>query len=110
MTAVVQGAVIYGIEKLRHTNVKFMSAVTKSYGINIRGRFQWLVRNGDMVLSTEKKSIYSNEFWITPNSSPIRKLDVGVFLFLARDQYDDDVPKEWEDGQYGTLSCERSTI
>jgi hypothetical protein len=32
-TAVVQGAVIYGIEKERHSNMTFMIACPKSYGV-----------------------------------------------------------------------------
>lgn len=76
----------------------------KSYGITTKGRFQWLIRKGDLVLSTEQRSIYSDLFWFSSKTSPGKKFDVPIFVYLARDKDDDDVPKDWEDGQHGMLS------
>ena len=101
LTAVVQGAVIYGIEKSRHSGVRRMSAITKSYGIVLSGRFEWLIRKGDSVLSTEKKRVYSKYFSIPLKTCPARKYDMVIYTYKKRDEDDDDVPDSWEDGQHG---------
>jgi len=101
LTAVVQGAVIYGVEKSRHSGIKYMSAVAGSYGILLNGRFEWLIRKGDLVLSTEKRSIYSKYFSLPLRDYPSRKYEMGIYRYLNRNEDDDSVPDLWEDGQHG---------
>ena len=101
-TAVVQGAVIYGIEKIRHKEARYMSAITKSFGIVLQDRFEWLIRKGDLVISNEKRSIQSRRFWIPPKDCINKKWDLPIYYYLATDG-DDDVPQWWEDGQKGKL-------
>ena len=103
-TAVAQGGVIYGIEKSHHTNVNYMSAMTKSYGILIDGNLQWLVRKGDLVLAKENRNTYSSSFRISRKEAAGYCL--SVYTYLDHDE-DDDVPLRWQDGQHGKLSQTR---
>lgn len=96
-----QGAVIYGIEKSRHSGVKYMSAVTESYGIVLDGRFEWLIRKGDLILSTEKRYIFSKYFTLPLRLCPMRKYEMITYRYEKRHDDDDDVPYSYEDGQYG---------
>ena len=79
-----------------------MSAITKSYGIVRDGRFEWLIRKGDLVLSGEKRSICSRYFSLFLQVYPSRKYEMVIYTFIQRDEDDDDVPDMWEDGQHGT--------
>jgi hypothetical protein len=97
----VQGAVIYGIEKSRHSGVKYMSAITKSYGIVLNGHFHWLIRKGDLVLSTEKRCVHSKYFSLPLKNCPSRKYEMVVYTYINRDEDDEDVPDFWDDGQHG---------
>lgn len=97
MTAVVQGAVVYGIEKSRHKEAKYISEITKSYGIVLDGRFEWLIRKGDLVLSNEKRSIQSKYFWIPSKVSPLRKYDFPIYVYKGKEE--DDVPTFWQNGK-----------
>jgi hypothetical protein len=100
-TAIVQGGVIYGIEKSRHADANYMSATTKSYGIRIEGSFEWLIRKGDLVLSKEDRNIYSSWFSILRNDMKSYELPIYVYL---DDDGEDDVPGQWKDGQNGDSS------
>jgi hypothetical protein len=104
-TATVRGAAIYGIEKSRHGQVEHMSAIQKSYAILTSSdrRFEWLVRKGDLVLKTERRTIMSKWFWVPPEQyRPTGKFDLPIYVYL--DKEDDDVPEWWEDGQHGMFS------
>ena len=98
LTAVVRGAVIYGVEQSRHKDATYMSAITRSYGIVLHDRFEWLVRKGDLVLSTEKRIIRRKWFWESPRAGPVRKFDMPVWPYCGKE---DDVPLSWQDGQFG---------
>ncbi|KAJ9663048.1 hypothetical protein H2198_001040 [Neophaeococcomyces mojaviensis] len=112
-TAVVQGAVIYGIEKDRHKNLRRMFMCTKSYGILINEafsvdrfdprdcfmesgtkttmagkQFAWLIRRGDLILSDEDKKVH--KWFSCPfQTSHGRKFDLPVYVY-PRDDDDDD--------------------
>jgi hypothetical protein len=97
----VQGAVIYAVEKSRHDGVKYMSAITQSYGIVSKGKFEWLIRKGDLVLSTEKRRVRSKYICLPLKDCPSRKYDLVIYTYDKRDEDDDNVPDFWEDGQHG---------
>ncbi|KAK5082464.1 hypothetical protein LTR05_007611 [Lithohypha guttulata] len=101
LTAVVQGAVVYGVEKSRHKSIKYMSAITESFGIVLNDRFEWLIRKGDLVLSSEKRTIYSKRFSLTSTILSMGKYDMPIYRYKKRCEDDDDVPDLWEDGQHG---------
>lgn len=121
-TAVVQGAVIYGVEKSRQTNVRFMKMSPRSYGIVVneafsaykfnprdryvdeltkktmaRQQFAWMVRRGDLILSNERK-VAEKEFSYTFRANDSRKFEVPIYTFPYDD---DDVPERWETGMHG---------
>ena len=98
-TAVVQGAVIYGVEKSRHPEANYMAAVTNSYGVVVEDRFEWLVKKGDLVLSREKRSIHSRIFSIPPTKCPMGKLDIPIYSCVDKDDYA--APAFWQEGQHG---------
>lgn len=97
-TAVVQGAVIYGIEKSRHKDTRFMAAMTKSYAILIDGQFKWLIRRGDLVLSNEKRRVNSEWFKIQQRDMVNYQLPVYVYLDVDGN---DDVPELEQTGMSG---------
>lgn len=78
-----------------------MSAITKSYGIVLSGRFEWLIRKGDLVLSTEKRRVQSKYFSLPLKDCPLRKYEMFVYTYKKRSEEDDDVPNSWDDGQHG---------
>lgn len=80
-----------------------MSAIMNSYAIKIDGRFEWLVRKGDLVLSTEKRMVQSKYFSVPLRSATLRKYELALYRYLNREEDDDNVPIHWEDGQYGSL-------
>jgi len=78
-----------------------MSAITKSYGIVLSGRFEWLIRKGDLVLSTEKRRIRSKYFSLPWRDCPLRKYEMVVYTYKKRSEDDDDVPDSWDEGEHG---------
>ena len=102
-TAVARGAVIYGVEKARHKDARYMSAITKSYGIATEGRFDWLIRKGDLVISNEKRHVYSRYFYIASKACVKGKYNFPIYSYIDKDN-DDDIPMWWQDGQHGTLN------
>jgi hypothetical protein len=82
--------------------VRYMSAITNSYGIVISGRFEWLIRKGDLLLSTEKRRVHSKYFSLPLKDCPLRKYEMAVYMYKKRSEEDDGVPDFWEDGQHGT--------
>jgi hypothetical protein len=95
---VVQGAVIYGIEKTRHADANYMSAMKRSYGVVVDGEFKWLVRRGDLVLSKERKIINSESFSILP--SDMSNFQLVLYTF-DDDDGRDKVPDLFKTGQHG---------
>lgn len=101
LTAVVRGAVIYGIEKARHDNVKYMSPAKDSYAICLDGSFHWLIRKDDLILSTERRSEVSKGFFLLLKNCPMRKFEVPIYKYYSRGDDDEYIPETWEDGQHG---------
>ncbi len=121
-TAVVQGAVIYGIEKSQHKNVTFMSTCSRSYGIvlnemysvhkysradkytdavtnNVMAHKQltWLIRRGDLILSDSKRE--SDKTFMFPfQETDDRKFKLPIYEYPDDD---DDAPERFETGQNG---------
>lgn len=97
-TAVVQGGVIYGIEKSRHGKVNYMTASGKSFGVVINDRFEWLIQKGDVVLTQDKREAESSEFSISrEDAQDGRMLTVYAYRYNS-----DDVPSAWKEGSKGT--------
>ncbi|KUJ14621.1 actin-like ATPase domain-containing protein [Mollisia scopiformis] len=133
-TAVVQGAVLYGIEKAHHKDVTTVATCTKSYGVNLnemdsiskysredvyvdpvtnnsmaRTQLTWLIRKGDLILSDEKREA-EKEFMHTFSDPDDRKFKLPVYEYS-----DDDLPDRYETGQNelgrsAVLSCDLSTF
>lgn len=116
----VQGAVIYGVEKDSHNNVTFMTACPKSYGIvcdetysghesdqrdrytdsatnkvMVRKQLTWLIRKGDLLLSDAKTE---NEKEI---KFPFQKPDDLKFKLPVYEYPDDDLPDRFETAESG---------
>ena len=83
-----------------------MSAITKSYGVLMDGRFQWLIRKGDLALSNAEKIINSQVFWPPAQSCTNGRYDFPLFYYLARSKDDDNVPRWHQDGQHGMSNYE----
>lgn len=120
-TAVVQGAVIYGVEKTHHKNLKKMRFSQKSFGIVVdevasskydeddfymhpltgttmaRGQFAWLIRSGDLLLS-EATEVAEKEFSRTFKASDGRRFELPVYMYSDED---DDEPPVWRTGKHG---------
>jgi hypothetical protein len=122
-TAVVQGAVIYGIEKARrHNNVTFMSTCSKSYGIVLNEEYSaykfdgrdkyidsltnramanaqitWLIHRGDLLLS-DTKTETEKEFLFRFGETNDRKFKLPIYEYPDDD---DDKPDRFETGQNG---------
>lgn len=101
LTAVVRGAVIYGVEKGRHENVKYMSAAKDNFAICLDYTFHWFARKGDLILSTQRRSSVSKGFFLKLKSCPMRKFEVPIYKYCSRNDGDDFIPDKWEDGQHG---------
>lgn len=118
----VQGAVIYGIEKARHKGKRLMFTSPYSYGIvtheavalhrfdrrdlrvdettqsQIAGsQFNWLIRKGDLILSDHREAV-EKEFAITFRSQDSQKFDLPIYKYPDEN---DDVPDRWATGQNG---------
>ncbi len=119
-TAVVRGAVLYGIEKMNHKEVTYMRTCPKSYGIvlnevysgakfdrqdqytdsltnNVMAQMQlsWLIRKGDLLLSNTKKEA-EKEFIF-----PFQNKDDLKFKMPIYEYPDDDLPYRFQTGQQG---------
>ncbi|CZR64187.1 uncharacterized protein PAC_14084 [Phialocephala subalpina] len=135
-TAVVQGAVIYGIEKSQHKNVTFMQTSPRSYGIvlnemysvhkysradkytdavtnNVMAHKQitYLIKRGDLVLSDEKRES-DKEFMFPFSDTDDRKFKLPIYEYPDDD---DDAPERFETGQnelvqVAVLNCDLSAI
>lgn len=122
LTAVVRGALIYGIERKAHKGVKLISKSTRSYGIVIpepfciykhdeRDRtrdvtssrevaaeqFAWLIRRGDAVLSddsqyAEKEIVKYFGYHESPRFS--------LAIYMHSDEAED-LPQRWKFGKRG---------
>ncbi|KAI9868488.1 MAG: hypothetical protein M1813_005932 [Trichoglossum hirsutum] len=132
-TAVVRGAVMYGIEKASHNNVTFTTTCPTNYGIvldeiyvehkydgrerytdpltnNIMAHKQltWLIRKGDLLLS-DAKSETEKDFIF-----PFQKIDDLKFKLPIYEYPDDDLPDRFETAQtelmeVAVLNCDLST-
>ena len=122
MTAVVQGAVVYGIEKSRHSELRLMAKSMSSYGIVVnepfsmykyesrdryidqlsgrevaRKQFAWLIRRGDVVLS-DGTQIAEKEFSVSFEANKSLKFVLPIYIY---NDEADAVPNRWETGQHG---------
>ncbi|KAH0556986.1 hypothetical protein GP486_005225 [Trichoglossum hirsutum] len=135
-TAVVQGAIIYGIEKDHHENVILTSTCSRSYGVALnemnsvykydpRDRYidsvtnnvvahkqlTWLIRRGDLLLPDAKKET-DKEFVFHFQETDDRKFSLPIYQY----PYDgDDEPDRFETGQnelveVAILNCDLSKI
>jgi hypothetical protein len=121
-TAVVQGAVVYGIEKLAHPNRTVMDVCPRSYGVMLnraftgvrhnrqdrfvdpatkkvmaREQMTWLIKKGDLVLSNKPKQA-EQEF-----SFKFKETDNRVFNFSIYEYSEDDLPERYDIIQEGNL-------
>lgn len=121
-TAVVQGAVIYGAEKLRQQHIKYVYACSRSYGIVMNNRyselsmdvrdkyldpwtkevmgrdqFTWLIRHGELLQSNEPR-IAEQHLNIKFRPKDPRVFNLPVYAHLHNDE---DLPDRWQVGQYG---------
>jgi hypothetical protein len=119
-TAVVRGAVIFGIEKSSHSNITIMKSCEKSYGLKLdhqftgrthdrrdhyedtmtghvmaKGQLTWLIRRGDLVLSDVPKVV---EKVIAFN---FMRADDRNFALPVYEYSDDDIPDRFETAQEG---------
>jgi len=139
-TAVVQGAVIYGIEKAQHENVAFTSTCSRSYGVALNETYSvykydpkdwytdsvtnnltahkqltWFLRRGDLLLPAdekENKKETKKEFMFPFYETDDRKFKLPIYVYPDDD---DDVPYRFETGQnelveVAILNCDLSSI
>lgn len=121
-TAVVRGAVIFGIEKAGHNNITITKSCPRSYGIVLnhayskskhdrrdkftdaltkipmaKGQFTWLVRKGELVLSDAPKEV-EQEINFNFKETDSRVLQLPVYEYA-----DDDLPDRFENSQEGIV-------
>jgi hypothetical protein len=122
-TAVVRGAVVYGIEKASHEKRTTMEVCPRSYGVMLNraysgfrhnrkdrytdpatnrvmahGQMTWLIMKGDLVLSDKPKES-EQEF-----SFKFKQDDNRVFNFSVYEYSDDDLPDRFEIAQQGKVT------
>jgi hypothetical protein len=127
-TAVVRGAVVYGIEKAAHPMRTMMETCPRSYGVMLnraysglrhnrkdrytdpatnrvmaQGQMTWLIKKGDLVLSDNPKEA-EQEF-----SFKFKRDDNRVFNFSVYEYSDDDIPDRYETAQDGKFALLLST-
>lgn len=118
----VQGAVIYGVEKANYQNLVTMSTCSRSYGIVIKETYSvhnlnqrgvsmdpvtnniiaqeqltWLIRRGDLLLSDEHKKTEKHFKHNFLETDP-RNFKFPVYEYPDDD---DDVPERFETGENG---------
>ncbi|KAK6406831.1 hypothetical protein LTR81_018559 [Elasticomyces elasticus] len=102
-TAVVQGAVIYGIEKERHHRPLMMHAIRDSYGIlPSNDRFDWLVRKGDLMLSHVVQAACSKDFWIPAADIKNHKLLMTLYRYSGDE---DTIPDRISTGRHEVVEA-----
>ena len=120
-TAVVQGGVIYGIEKARHRNTVFAATFKRSYGavlnqpcfvrmrdgkdrfvdplteqVHAERQINWLIHKGDLMSShTMEKDI---NWSFGEHDNRVFKLPIYTYI---HDEEDETKPDRFETGQYG---------
>lgn len=119
-TAVVRGAVIFGIEKADHNNITIAKTCPRSYGIVLnhafskskhdrrdqftdaltktpmaKGQFTWFVRKGDLVLSNAPKEVEEEADF------NFRETDTRVLHLPIYEYTDDDLPDRFENAEEG---------
>jgi len=122
MTAVAQGAVMYGIEKANYDNVVTTSACLRSYGIVLNSRMGiykydktdvtqdslinkfvgqnqmiWLVRRGDLLLSDTHKETGQWIVYHFTNTSE-RKFKLPIYEYPSDDEME---PERFQAAQHG---------
>ncbi|KAF7185658.1 Chaperone protein DnaK [Pseudocercospora fuligena] len=100
VTAVVQGGVVYGIEKSNHGDARYTGALMKSYGIVNNGQFEWLFKRGDLVISSTETIFESAAFYCTANPHEQGVPEFSIFSYPMDDSEDDDAPEQWLNGQH----------
>lgn len=128
-SAVVRGAVIYGVEKSYHKKLAVMTACPRSYGIILHhtysgvlhdsrdrqrdaitnrdmanGQLTWLLRKGDLLLSDEPRES-EKEFAFNFREMDERKVILPIYEYL-----DDDIPDRYETAQQGSWRSLRVLI
>lgn len=118
----VQGAVIYGIEKYQHKKNTSMSACSRSYGIAYNEtaaiykynaadtyrnevtntmmalqQLSWLIRRGDLILSDEQRE-EEKQIQFPFLDAKERKFKILIYEYLHDD---DNIPDRFETGQNG---------
>lgn len=121
-TAVVQGAVIYGIEKEEKQHRTTMTSCEKSYGVvlneterphvhhqrdQIRDtltdttmayqQLKWMVKRGDLILSSEAK-VEKQDMAFHFEEHGDRSFNLPVYEYIHDD---DDLPERYQTGQHG---------
>lgn len=94
----------------RHKDVAFMRGASESYGVVIgpRKRFNWLIKRGDLILSSQTVPIESETFWVaSQRHSHAHQLSLYSCDNEADENGDDDLPEDWQTGQYGTSATRR---
>lgn len=89
-----------------------MRAVSRSYGVVIgpRKRFHWLIKKGDLILSSQTVPIESETFSVGPHKRRHgEQLSVYSCDNEADENGDDDLPEDWQTGQYGTSAHGQSS-
>jgi hypothetical protein len=130
-TAVVEGAVMYGIEKANYRNVVTMATCSRSYGIKINQTMRiykydktdvirnpvtnkvmaqhqmiWLIRRGDLLLSNVHKEMEERIVYQFTNASA-RKFELPIYEYPNDDEME---PGRFQDAQHGERSFIRPCI
>lgn len=121
-TAIVQGAVIYGAEKLRQQQIRYVHEFPRSYGIVLdnhyselttdvrdkyvhpltkqvmgRQQFTWLIKCGELLQSDESR-IVEQHFDVKFRAKDTKVFKMAVYAHLHNDG---DLPDRWKTGQHG---------
>ncbi|KAK3679082.1 hypothetical protein LTR78_001535 [Recurvomyces mirabilis] len=96
VTAVVQGAVVYGIEKLRHKEVIRVVEVLDSFGVrHLEGPIEWIIKKGDIVLSGQKRVVESRPFWYNAGANSRGRQQYSVYRYFDRKRPLRSLPDKW---------------
>ncbi|KAK5116990.1 hypothetical protein LTR62_006711 [Meristemomyces frigidus] len=94
LTAVVQGGVMYGIERFRHKDAVYVKETMDSYCIDHEQKtLEWIIKRGDVVLSGQERIIESEPFWHANNRG---KQKFAIYCLKDRTRRLDDLPDSWQ--------------
>ncbi|PPJ50337.1 hypothetical protein CBER1_05919 [Cercospora berteroae] len=98
LTAVVQGAVIHGIERPQGNRTVTMTSMTKTYGyVENSYNLRWFIRTGDLIMRGSPAIWETDDFWMIPPSSEHSSITFRLSRFdTGDDNINQRLPINWK--------------